>query len=105
MIDFILCLIGIFVYFLTRYANKKQKDSKLSISFWWKDNWPEFITSLMLNAAIMILLHLPGAAVNVNSLFASLPFSLQLAGIPTLSFLLGLGLTSMFYNFFKSKTK
>jgi len=105
MIDYILCLIGIFIYFLTRYANKREKNSKLSISFWVKDNWPELISTLALNMALMIIIHLPGVEVDINPVFSQLPFSVKVAGIPTLSFFLGLGLTWAFYNMFKSKTK
>lgn len=104
MTDYILCLMGILVYFINRYANKKQKDTKLSLSYWFKDNWPELTTTLLLNAAIMILVHLPGTTVDLTKLTDSLPFGLNVAGVPTLSFLLGLGLTAAFYRMFKSKT-
>lgn len=103
MIDYILCLLGIFIYFLTRYTNRKKKNSTLSIPYWWKDNWPEFVTTLSLNAALMIIIHFPETKVSFDRFFESLPFDLHVAGIPTLSFFLGLGLTATFYKLFKTK--
>lgn len=104
IIDCILCLLGILVYFLNRYANRRHRN-RLSIAYWWADNWPEFITTLVLNVALMIIIHLPETYVDLDRLFASLPFDLHVAGIPTLSFFLGLGLTASFYNLFKTKVK
>lgn len=104
MIDYILCLLGIFIYFVNRYANRTDK-TKLSIKYWFQDNSPELLSTLALNAALMILIHMSTANVDINPVFQSLPFVLQVAGKPTLSFFLGLGLTSWFYRMFRSKTE
>ena len=105
MINWILCLLGICVYFLRRYDNRKHKNTPVSFSFWIADNWPELLTTLFLNTAIMIIIHLPGTTVDMNPIFSQLPFGLNVAGLPTLSFFLGLGLTWTFYSLFRSKTK
>ena len=104
MTDYILCLLGIFVYFLSRYNNRKRK-TKLSIGFWFRENWQEFVSTLALNLALMILIHLPETSVDLESFLSTLPIGLHLAGVPALSFLLGLGLTATFYSMFKAKTK
>lgn len=104
LIDCILCMIGILVYFMNRYANRVNK-TKLSIKYWWRDNSPEFFSTLLLNIALMILIHLPDTEVSFTKVFEELPFGLKLAGVPTLSFLLGLGLSAVFYTLFKTKTK
>ena len=104
LIDAALCLLGVVIYFLNRFANRKQK-SHVSLRYWWGDNWPELITTLALNAALMIIIHLPGSTVSFERIFAALPFDLSVSGLPTLSFFLGLGLTASFYKMFKAKAK
>lgn len=105
IIDSILCLLGIVIYFMNRYANRKQKTKRGSFAFWIQDNYPELISTVALNLAIMIIIHLPGTSVSFSRVFAALPFDLSVAGVPTFSFLLGLGLTAAFYRLFKAKTK
>lgn len=105
MTDYILCALGIFIYFLNRYANRANKSKSASFNYWVKDNMPELLTTLSLNIAIMVIIHLPGTAIDMNPLFASLPFGLSVAGKPVLSFFLGLGLTATFYRLFRTKTK
>jgi len=104
LIDSILCFIGILIYFTARYDNRKS-NTKLSFKFWINDNWPELTSTLLLNVAIMIIIHLPDTSISFDETFSKLPFALKVAGPPTLSFLLGLGLTSAFYRMFKEKTK
>lgn len=105
MIDYILCAIGIAIYFINRYANRTVKTVGFSVKFWIKDNFPELSTTLLLNIALMIIIHQPGSEASFDKLFESLPFSLHLAAMPLLSFLIGLGLSAVFYRLFKEKTK
>ena len=102
LIDMALCLLGIMIYFINRYANRKGK-TKPSFRYWLNDNWPELVTTAALNAALMIIIHLPGTTVSFERLFAGLPFDMSVSGLPTLSFFLGLGLTASFYRMFKTK--
>lgn len=104
LLDILLNLIGIAIYFLNRYARRTAK-KKFSVRFWIQDNLPEFISTMLMNIALMILVHLPETSVSLDRLMAILPFDLHLAGLPTLSFMLGLGLTATFYTLFKTKTK
>lgn len=103
-IDIVLCLLGIIIYFINRYANRSRK-AKPSLAFWLNDNWPELVTTLALNVALMIIIHLPGTTVSLDRVLAALPFDLTVSGIPTLCFFLGLGLTASFYRLFKQKAK
>ena len=104
LLNIALNLIGIGIYFINRYIGRQAK-GKFSWSFWLKDNLPEFISTMLMNIALMILIHLPETSVSLDKLMTWLPFDLHLAGLPTLSFLLGLGLTSVFYQLFRNKTK
>jgi hypothetical protein len=105
MIDWILCAIGIAIYFINRYANRTVKTTGFSVKFWIKDNFPELSTTILLNIALMIIIHQPGSEASFDKLFESLPFSLHLAAMPLLSFLIGLGLSAVFYRLFKEKAK
>ena len=105
MIDWILCLIGIMVYFINRYANRTVKTVGFSMKMWLSDNWPEASTTILMNIALMIIIHQPGSEASFDKLFESLPFSLHLAAMPLLSFLIGLGLSAVFYRLFKEKAK
>lgn len=96
--------LGIAIYFINRFANRKQK-TDFYFNFWLKDNWPEVSTVILLDIALMILLLGEGTSVNFDDLLSKLPFGLKIAGEPLLAFLLGLGLSSLFYTLFKRKVK
>ncbi len=105
MIDWILCLIGVMIYFIGRYANRTNKTVGFTFTYWIKDNWPELSTTLLMNIGLMIIIHRPETVISFDKLFAALPFNLTVAGMPTMSFLIGLGLSAVFYRLFKEKTK
>ena len=105
MVNWILNLIGVMIYFINKYANRKNK-TKFNGKFWFRDNWPELACTLLLNIALMLLLMQPETNINIDELIKeNRPFSLQLAVKPFFSLLLGLGLSAVFYKMFKSKTK
>jgi hypothetical protein len=45
MINWILNIIGMLIYFIQRYAGRRNK-TKFSFKFWLNDNWPELVTSI-----------------------------------------------------------
>ena len=105
MINWILNLIGICIYFLSKYANRTHK-AKFNVKFWFKDNAPELLSTLLLNIALMLLLMQPETNINIDELIKeNIPFALQIAVKPLFSFLLGLGLSAFLYKMFKSKVK
>lgn len=101
----LLNVIGILIYFINRYANRTKKTVKFSFKFWLVDNWPEMATTILIDVALMILLFSPGTEVNFDDLFSKLPFGLKVAGDLFMSFLLGLGLSHLFYTIFRKKVK
>jgi hypothetical protein len=103
--NWILNLIGIMVYFINRYANKENKNTEFSIRYWIQDNWPEMTTVLLIDLAIMLLINSPGTEINFDELFSKLPFGIKVAGDLFFSFILGLGLASLFYTIFKKKVR
>jgi hypothetical protein len=102
---YLLNLIGILIFFINRYANRTKKTVAFSFKFWIKDNWPEMSTVLLLDVALMLLLFSEGTEVNFDDLFSKLPFGMKVAGDLLMSFLLGLGLASLFYKVFKHKIR
>ena len=105
MINWILNLIGIAIYFLNKYAGRKNK-TKFNAKFWFKDNFPELASTLLINVALMLLLMQPETNINIDEwLKDNVPFALQIAIKPLFSLLLGLGLSAFLYGMFKKKTR
>jgi len=101
----ILNILGILIYFINRYARRTKKTISFSLKYWLEDNWPEMSTIILLDIALMILLLGEGSEINFDEIFAKLPFGLKIAGEPLMAFLLGLGLSSLFYTLFKKKIR
>ena len=99
----LLNILGILIYFINRYNKRGKKTIGFSLKFWIQDNWPEITTIILSDIALMILLFNPGTEVNFDDLFSKLPFGLKLPADLFMSFLLGLGLSSLFYTMFKKK--
>jgi len=55
MKSWLLFLIGTLAYFDLRFMKRKDK-SNFSISFWFKDNWPELLFTFLLDLIAMIIL-------------------------------------------------
>ena len=105
MINWILNIIGMLIYFISKYANRTHK-TKFSSKFWFKDNWPELASTMLINIALMLLLMQPETNINIDDwLKANVPFALQIAIKPLFSLLLGLGLSALLYGMFKKKTR
>jgi hypothetical protein len=99
----LLNIIGILIYFINRYNKRTIRTVAFSYKYWIKDNWHEISTIILLDIALMILLFNPGTEINFDDLFSKLPFGLKLPADLLMSFLLGLGLASLFYTIFKKK--
>lgn len=105
MITWTLNIIGILIYFISKYANRKHT-TKFSFKFWISDNWPELTSTLLLNIALMLLLLQPETTINIDEwLTNNVPFGLSVAVKPLFALLLGLGLSSFLYGLFKNKLK
>lgn len=108
MINWILNGIGVVIYFLNRFGNRRKK-AKPSIKFWIADNYRELLTTLLFDLALMIIVMMPDVQVNFDSFIAeNVPFGLAISPVVAkaiLSFLLGLGLSSLFYKYYKIRAK
>ena len=101
----LLNIIGILIFFINRYNKRTIKTKAFSLKFWLKDNWAETTTIVLLDIALMCLLFNPETEINFDDLFSKLPFGLKLPADLFMSFLLGLGLSSLFYSIFRKKIK
>lgn len=97
--------IGILVFFLTRYNNRKKQYTGFSLSYWFKDNIYELSVTILLNLAAMIILFLLNKNNGLENLVLKLPEWIQPAGVPGLSLGLGLGFTWTIYTMFLKKAK
>ena len=108
MINWILNLIGITIYFLGRFKKRKFKTDP-SWSFWFKDNWVEFTQTMLLNIACMIILSMPQVEFNVDALIQKyIPIDVTITPIvakAVASFLLGWIFTYFIYKSVNTKSK
>lgn len=102
LLAIILNVMGIVIYFLTKYSNRREQDKTFSLKFWINDNWPELIITILFDAALVLLVMVGDIQLNVQEF---LPEWVTSVGGLTISFLLGLGLSAFIYEVFKSKVK
>ena len=98
----VLNVIGIVIYFLTRYSSRREQDKTFSLKFWINDNWVELVITVLFDAALVLLVMVGDIQLNVTQL---LPEWVTAAGGLTISFLLGLGLAAAIYEIIKTKMK
>lgn len=96
----VLNILGILIYFLNRYNNRRSKDKSFSINFWVKDNWPELLIVLLVDVSIMLLLILNDISIDAAQF---LPTWLVKIGDLGIAWLIGLGLASLIYSIFRKK--
>lgn len=108
MINWLLNGIGVIIYFLNRFGNRKKK-TKPSFKFWINDNYKELLTTILFDFALMLIIMMPEVQVNFDALIAeNLPFGLTIGPAVAkaiLSLGLGLGLSSLFYKYYKIRAK
>lgn len=100
----IINIIGVLVFFLNRYSNRKVKD-KFNAWFWLEDNMIELAATLLINVAIMMILCLTEVEVNPSEFVTKyIPFDIiatGYAGKMLVSFLTGLVFASLAYGTIK----
>jgi len=99
----LLNILGIFIFFINRFFGRKDESTPFSLKIWLSENWQEALTTIFLNAALMLLLINAINNGSIVTLLMKLPDWLTLLGIPGISFALGAGLSWTLYELFKSK--
>jgi hypothetical protein len=103
--NWIFNLIGIVIYFLLRYNGRTDQTTKLSIGYWFKDNWPEFLGILLFNILLMLLFVVGGVTIDLEKFIPSLPNGVAFVGDAAICALIGLVLAHGVYELFKAKVK
>jgi len=97
----IMNILGVFIYFLIRYENRKNK-MNFNVRFWIKDNWVEIALIGAFDVSLMILLISNDVSFEMAEF---LPAFLQDAGDLTTAWLIGMVLSSACYNAIKKVKK
>lgn len=98
----LLNFLGIMIYFLNRFTNRKRKDKSFSPLFWLKDNWSELTVILLVDASLMILLITNDISIELANF---IPSWLVKPGDLTIAWVLGLGLSSLVYNIIRKRIR
>jgi len=95
-----LFLLGTVYYFALRYAKRSKKTVAFSFKYWMKDNLPEFITTLIVDVAFMVILTDAGTIIDISKF---VPDGIILPGKLLFAFGIGAGLGKIMYEIFKKK--
>lgn len=104
MINIILALLGIAIFFIVRYKNRKTVNNP-TFGYWLVDNWEETVSSLLATTALLIMFLANETSFDLNQFIDSIPY---VTGLPlklAASFLAGYGNTALLYKMFNNKTK
>lgn len=100
MKTWVLFFLGTLFYFWQRYCRRDKKTIGFSIKFWLKDNAPEFVTTIILDVAAMLILLDQNTIIDFSKW---LPEGWALSGNLVIAFGIGAGLAKVWYELFKKK--
>lgn len=104
----VLNIIGILIFFLSKYSGRTDKSKEPSPDFWIKDNWEELAAISLFDIGLMLLVFQGGFNLNFEK-FTSLPEWVQIGGDSAVCFAVGLVVAWKGYEwynkFIKSKRK
>lgn len=101
----LLFLLGTIAFFLYRYIRRDDKSKALSVRYWIKDNWQEFLLCLIFDFAAMIVLLDNSTIVDLSKLWSFLPADVTVSTKLVLSFIIGYGGGWGIYNMLKKKVQ
>jgi len=97
--------LGIVLYFLIRYKNRKDKDVKFSGTFWFNDNWVETIGTLVVNLILTLLMFYGGITIDLSKWVTWLPEGIGFVGDLSIYVLIGAVLSHAVYEFVAKEKK
>ena len=103
--NYLFNLLGIIIYFLLRYNGRTDQTTKLSVGYWFRDNWLEFLTILLFNVLLMGLFVIGGVTIDLEKFLPSLPDGVSFVGDAAICAFIGLVLAHGVYELFKAKVK
>lgn len=105
MINWILAILGMMIYFLGKYAKRNDKVKEPSFKFWINDNWPEALTSVLATVALMIIFTNKDSEFDLSSIISGIPFVVSLPVNMVISLAIGYLNSLIFYKMFENKIK
>ena len=93
----ILNILGVLIFFLNRYAGRKDKAQPFSGKKWLKENWEQLTIVALFDVSLMLLVINGGLEFNFEKIAPMLPDGVKLAGDLALCFLVGLLFAWGFY--------
>jgi hypothetical protein len=97
--NWIVNILGIALYFLIRYGNRTDKSIKFSGTFWLNDNWIETVSTIVINALLMIIFSYNGFSIDYEKLVPALPDWVSITGDLVTYAVIGLLLSHLAYEF------
>ena len=94
-------VIGIAIFFLTRFAVRTDKTKKPSGSYWIKSNWPELVIILLFDAGLMLIQIFGGITINYEKILPGLGEAATFTGEVACCFFIGLVLAYVIYMLYK----
>ena len=101
----VLNIIGVLIFFLSRFVGRTDKSKQLSISFWLKDNWGELTIIALFDIALMMLVFIGGIELNFEKMAPLLPEGVKLAGDGAMCLVIGLFIAWLFYRGYQKVIK
>ena len=97
----LLNVLGVLIFFLNRFAGRKDKDQPFSGKKWITENWEQLTIVALFDVALMLLVINGGLEFNFEKIAPMLPEGVKLAGDLALCFLVGLVFAYLGYEAYK----
>jgi hypothetical protein len=85
----LLNVLGVMLFFINRFAGRKDQTAPISVKFWLKDNWEQLICVTIVDVVLMLLVITGGLEFNFEKIAPMLPDGVKLIGDLALCFLVG----------------
>ena len=95
-------VIGIAIFFLTRFVTRTDKTKKPSRSYWIRNNWPELVIILLFDAGLMLIQVFGGISINYEKILPGLGEAATFTGEIAACFFIGLVLAFVIYMIYKT---
>jgi len=97
-----LCLMGLALFFLRKYAGRTDKVKEPDVKFWWKDNKVDLLSAVLAVTILMTLLLMGSIVIDLDGIMKQyeIPFVLIASIKPAASAFIGYAGTNWMYGKF-----
>jgi hypothetical protein len=93
-------VLGIITFFWVRFTNRTDKTIQPTFKYWWKDNYEQLISVVLVDAMLMIFVFMGGLKLNLEK-FPNIPEWVQLTGDSVMFGFTGLFFAYLAYEAYK----